>query len=99
MADKYYVNDSGVSIILNCGEDISTCASCRIFYEKPGGTTGTWSGATYTISGATNYIAYTNVVGDFDEEGEYEVQSGVSFTGGWSGRGKTARFLVYARFE
>jgi len=101
MKDTHYVSEYGTEIIGDCGVDISSCNSCSIFYKKPDSTEGMWSGTTYTISGSTNYVRYVTVSGDIGatDQGKWLFQTGVTFTGGFCGRGRTAREVIYPKFD
>jgi hypothetical protein len=68
---NYYVGDYGLDIILNCNKDITAAVSVAIAYQKPDGTTGSWTGAVYN----TTYVKYTTVSGDIDQAGTWKFQA------------------------
>jgi hypothetical protein len=90
MSDKVYVGDVGTDIIVDCGQDISGATSTSLEVNKPDGTNVSWTATIYQ----SNYLKYTIIADDFDQEGIYRVQSKLTL-GGWTGRGETANFRVY----
>lgn len=100
MSNKYYVGDLGTEVILDCGEDVSAAVGPRIYVQKPDGTRTSWNATAISIASVPNYIRYFTVAGDFDQAGEYLFQAGITFAGGWSGRGETTiPTTVYQPFE
>ncbi len=93
MADKMYVGDIGTEFIVDCGSDLTGATTTDLRVKKPDGTVETWAAAIYN----TNYLKYTIVSGDLDQEGEYELQSYVVLPS-WTGRGETVEFTVYSLF-
>lgn len=91
MADKCYIGDIGTEIVVDCGCDITGATDTKLMVKKPDDSEVIWTAA---ISG-TNYLTYTIVDGDFSVAGSYSLQSALVL-GGWSGRGETVRFNVYA---
>jgi len=91
---KNYVGDIGVNIDVDCGTDISTATGQVLKVKKPGGAEVEWTASIYN----TNYLRHTTVDGDFDEEGEYKLQSYLTLSG-WTGLGETASFTIYNKFE
>jgi len=95
MADeKYYVGDVGTEIRVNCGQIITGATALKLYVQKPDGTEVEW---TPTIYG-TDYLTYTIIADDFDQEGDYRLQSGLTLTG-WTGRGEVAIFTVHGLFR
>lgn len=91
---KIYKDDYNTVIDLDVGEDISAASTYRIYYEKPGGTTGFWAAS---LQG-TSIVRYTTVNGDLDEAGVWSLQARVTTASGlW--RGETAKLRVYDAFE
>lgn len=81
--------DIGVPFKLNTGVDISTATVANVDYRKPSGATGSWTGATAD----TNYVTYTTIADDLDEEGQWELQAYV-VTPEWTLRGTIAKVRV-----
>jgi len=81
--------DIGVQFKLNTGVDITAASVANIHYRKPSGATGSWTGAT----DSTNYVVYTSVASDLDEEGVWDLQTYV-VTPGWTLRGGIANVRV-----
>lgn len=77
MSEQAQKLDIGLSIIFDCGEDISDASPVTLKYSKPSGETGTWTGAIYN----TNFIKYTTVENDLDENGYWSVQGYVVQSG------------------
>ena len=93
MANKYYENDIGTEIIVDCGEDISLATGTTLEVQKPGGEAVSWVASIYQ----TNYLKYTTIAGDFIP-GIYKLNAKLTL-GAWTGHGETATFTVYERFE
>ncbi|MHC4398030.1 MAG: hypothetical protein ACYS1A_20495 [Planctomycetota bacterium] len=66
--------DIGLKITLDCVIDISSATSRSIKYQKPGGTTGSWTAA----EESTTEISYTTTTGDIDESGVWIFQAYVN---------------------
>lgn len=93
MTQKVYIGDTGTSVILDCGQDISSATARTIEVKKPDGSTTTW---TASASGTTA-ISYTSVSGTFDVAGEWRLQAKVTLPSGvW--RGETASLYVWPVF-
>lgn len=91
---KTYVDNVGATLILDCKTTLTGATSVKIAVMKPDGSTTEWTAAVYL----TNYIKYTIVADDFNIAGDYRVQAQFVL-GGWSGRGETAIFRVYKKYE
>lgn len=89
--DKVYVGDIGTEIIVNCGQSIVGATATSLEVRKPGGKEVSWAASVYN----DNYLKYTVVVDDFEKAGIYKVQSKLTLSG-WTGRGETDNFRVYA---
>ena len=90
---KYYVGDIGTEIIVDTCSDITASTVAKLLVEKPDGTLVEWDGSVYD----TTKIKYVIKDGDFDQVGEYTVQSYVEIAG-WKGRGNTTTFKVTNAF-
>lgn len=86
---KYYVGDIGTILIIDVCNDITTATLMALDVTKPDGTTDRWVGS---LSGSTS-IQYVIEADDFDQAGEYRVQSYVEMPT-WSGHGGTTQFRV-----
>jgi hypothetical protein len=96
---KHYVGEIGTEVIIDCGQDITAATNTSIAVLKPDGTTTSWTPANiYTISGATRYLRYVTVAGDFDQAGIYEAQASLTL-GSWTGLGETTSFVIYDTFS
>ena len=91
---KYYLNNTGVVLVLDVGEDITQATDLAILVKKPDGTRDTWSAVEYT----TTEISYIIQAGDWDQTGRYYIQSYVK-TPSWEGVGEIAYFDIYDNFE
>lgn len=88
--DDAYVGDEGREIIVDCGTDLSLAGVVRFDVKTPS-TTTTWTPAVYN----SNYLKYTTVVGDLDEEGRYYIQAYIEL-GTFKGHIKTGVMNVKA---
>lgn len=85
-----HVEDIGVVITFETGEDLSLASTHELIFKKPDKTTGTWAA---TVSGTK--LLHTSVVTDFDQAGRYEVQAYV-ITPSWTAHSEVDSFDVYA---
>ncbi len=91
---KVYVGDTGTSIILDCGQDISAATTRTIEVCKPNGTKLSW---TATASGTTA-LQYVTLADTLDAAGRWKLQAKVVLpSGAWLG--ETAELQVYAAFK
>jgi len=88
---KYYVGDIGTQIVVDVCGSLATATLVRFDVEKPDGTSASWVGSVY----GTTSITYTVVAGDFNQAGEYRLQSYVEMPG-WTGHGNTITFKISA---
>lgn len=91
--DRLYVGDVGTVIDVDTCIDLSGASSVSLLVRKPDGTVVTWSGSVAD----TTKIRHTVGGGDLDQAGEYRVQAHAE-VGGWTGRGRVARFVVCEAF-
>ena len=98
MSEKPRVGDVGTPITLDMGTDISGATGLDFEVRKPSypdtGGVENWTPTVYN----SNYLRYTNVTGDFDEEGVYEIVPGLTL-GLWVGHGNPVSFRVYGLRE
>ena len=72
MANRFFAGEVGTVVSLECGITISAATTLRIYYTKPDGTAGYWTGS---ISGTTK-ITYTTVAAtDIDVAGQWSLRS------------------------
>lgn len=91
---KHYIGEVGTDIILETGKALAGATLLNIKYQKPDGTTGSWTG---TIDTATK-VKYTLSSGDIDQAGVWTFQAYVEVAGGkWYGQ--TARLTFSALFD
>jgi hypothetical protein len=74
---------------VNVCSDITTATLLRLDVTKPDGTQVQWIGSLYE----TTNILYVVMAGDFDQAGEYRLQSYVEMPS-WQGHGDTVIFKV-----
>ena len=92
--DKIYVGDVGTIISCWVDNDISAGTYFAMKVKKPLGTEVVWVS---DLSGITN-IDYEIIAGDFNESGQYEVQSHIILPSGeWTG--KTTYIQVWDEYE
>ena len=72
MANRIYVGEIGTVISLECGVNISTATTLRLYYTKPDGTESYWTG---TISGTTAMTYTTAAATDIDQSGVWRLRS------------------------
>jgi hypothetical protein len=90
---KTYVGDTGTTIVLDCGQDISAATQRTIEVRKPNRTTTTWAA---TAEGATS-LKFTTLQGTLDMAGDWALQAKVALPGGvW--RGETVVLKVWNPF-
>lgn len=99
MADKHYVDTVGLVIYVATDIDLSSATNTKLLVQKPSGEEVEWS-ATAVVDefGETTRLKYTTVSGDLDEEGFYKLQASATISG-WTGKGRTTSFKVYAKFK
>jgi len=96
LSDKHYVGEVGTEIIVNCGKNLTGAAFLKMSVRKPSGCVVEWiAEQVFQDKQAMRYLIQE---GDFDSAGEYKLQAVVNL-GGWIGRGRTASFLVYEKFD
>ena len=91
---KHYIDDIGVNITVDCGQNISTATSRTIEVTKPDGSTTSWAGTVY----ASNYLRYTSVSGTFDTAGKWFAQPKFTLDA-WTGRGDTIVFDILPHYS
>lgn len=92
---KNYVGDVGTLLRVEVGTDISDATLVRLYITKPDTTTDTWTGA---VSDCGKEIRYTIESGDWDQDGEYLLQSYVVTPAGtWFG--DTVAFIISDVFD
>lgn len=83
-----HVGDIGAVLKATSSKNLSTQTALRLYYRKPGGTTGYFTAA---LSGTTDVQYTTTAASDLDEAGVWEFQ-GYAVITGWTGR--SSKFSV-----
>ena len=102
MAGKLYIGDIGTFIIVDTKVDLTNAVNAAYYIKKPDGTLVTWAPVVIHTVDFKKYLRYEVKAGDFDQAGEYELQAYAELPEDgdwWKGRGETAKFVVYARFN
>jgi len=94
MANKIYVGDIGLEIIIDMQTDISDATTYDMLVYKDG-VEVTWVAAIYE----TNYLRYVTEADDLDIVGVYRIQGSLAFEDGWSGRSETVTFRVLPKWK
>ncbi len=89
-----HLGDIGTTLIVNCGEDLSSATTMQLYIRKPDGTEVIKDATIYN----STYLRYATVSGDLDQSGNYLLQSYV-ITPSWTGKGNTASFVVKGNYE
>ncbi len=91
---KCFVGDVGTLLIVDCKKTITGATGILLKVRKPDETEHDWSATIYD----TSKIQYTVQAGDFDQAGDYRIQSYLTL-GSWVGRGHTFVLTVYSTFS
>jgi hypothetical protein len=83
--------DIGTEILLDTGVDITDATLAEIKYQKPDGTTGSWTG----VVDSTTKVKYVTLANDLDQAGQWLFQSYVE-TPTWKGHGETVSHKVWS---
>ena len=94
MANKIYVDDIYLEIIIDMQESISDATTHEMLILK-NGVEVTWLSSIYN----DRYLRYLTVAGDLDVAGTYFIQPNFVFPGGWSGLGETVSFVVNKKWR
>jgi len=105
---KHYQNEVGTDILLDTGIDLNDILVQEIWYEKPGGVKGSWSGTLYNSYSpvakaiGTYYVSYTltqtSGTYDLDTVGDWKFQAFVANgTGSWYGETQTEQ--IYDQWQ
>lgn len=98
MADKMYVGDIGTALVADIGADIEGATDTKLLVRKPDGTEVEWPADIFEIDAEKKYLRYLTELGDFDQAGKYYVQAFLE-KDGWTGKGETDKFKVFAKFR
>ena len=93
MANKIYVGDVGLEIIIDMQEDISAATTYEMLVLK-NGTEVIWDASIYN----DRYLKYVTEADDLDDAGIYFIQGNLVL-GGWSGLGETVTFVVNPKWK
>jgi len=94
MANKIYINDVGLEILIDMQQDISDATTYEMLVLKDG-VEVTWDSSIYE----DKYLRYVTEVDDLDVAGIYYIQGNFVFPGGWSGLGETVNFTVHPKWR
>jgi hypothetical protein len=88
----------GFEIFIVTGLNLATATDCSIWYEKPGGGTGSWTAEAHSAADDDGVLRYgaryvTTAADDLDEHGDWRLQVGVEMPG-FTGRGKPTKLKV-----
>jgi hypothetical protein len=89
----FFQDDVGTIIEVNVGEDVSLATTLELRIRKPNGAVENWTAAKDSL--VDTQINYTVVAGDFDQAGEYRLNSYIVLPT-WTGHGEPARFEIGA---
>lgn len=94
--EKIHNGDEGtvISIGGQSGIDLTTATAQSIYYQKPDGTTGSW-----TANITDGEVAYTTVSGNIDQVGVWYLQAYVELTGGWKGTSDWVKLEVLSTID
>ena len=98
MNTDIHVGDTGLEILADCQQDISTATNITFLVRKPSGATTTWAATKTTLDGETRLVRYLTVAGDLNEPGIYTIHPHLTL-GAWTGAGKMGTFEVKALFS
>jgi len=94
MANKIYIDDVGLEIIIDMQVNISAATTYEMKVYKNGSEV-TWDSAIYN----ERYIRYVTEADDLDVAGTYYIQGSFVFPGGWNGRSETVNFTVHKKWR
>ena len=91
---KVFKGDIGTKLVVDVSINISTATVKKIFYRKPYGASGYWTG---TLEADNESLSFTTTVAtDLDEVGTWTLQAYVEMPG-WKGFGDvTTELVIYA---
>ena len=90
---KFYVGDDPL-IRIDCVNSLIGAANPKILYQKPDGTTGSWTAEIVN----DRYLEYQTIDEDIELEGLWLLHSSVTF-GGKEKVGNLTSVRIHARFE
>jgi len=94
MANKIYVGDIGLEIIIDMQEDINDATTYEMLVLKDGEQV-TWDAAIYE----DRYLRYVTEEDDLDSSGVYHIQGNFVFPTGWTGLSETVNFTVHPKWK
>lgn len=89
MADKYFENDIGTEVLMDCQESIADATVIQFKVKKSDGTEATWEGILHN----ENFIKYITIESSFNLWGKYEIQPYIE-TPTWKGHGTVDTFVI-----
>ena len=91
---KIYAGDIGTCIDVDCGENLSTAITHKLFVRNPQKEIVEWT----TAIEQTTKLRHIIVAGDLANVGIYSIQPYIEFSG-WKGRGDTVFLNIFAHFK
>ena len=97
---KYYVGNTGTTILVETGIDLTAATVLSLLVKKPSGAEVTWTGTIGPTNaiGESTRISYVVETGDWDQAGWWSMQSHVE-TPAFVGPGVTVKFELHAAFR
>ena len=89
MSNLIYKGQSLLTILLDTEYTLTGATSVGIYYSKPDGTTGSWTG---TIDSVTK-VRYEVLAGNIDQTGDWKFQAWV-IIGGRLGKGEVIKHKI-----
>lgn len=93
--NKIYQGDVGTELLVNCGSDISGADIHELVVRKPDGTEVNWVCTIVNLK----YLKYIIQVGDFDQVGQYKLQSHIRIPASGEWLGETTTFKVFKKYR
>jgi len=94
MANKIYIGDVGLEIIVDMQEDISEATTYEMLVLKDG-VEVIWAASIYN----DRYLRYITAADDLDVAGTYLIHGNLVFPGGWSGLSEVVSFVVNKKWK
>ena len=90
--EKHFVGEVGTLVYVNCGEDVSSATNVSILLSRPDGTVIEKTALPIVFKESNNYVRFSIVEGDFNQEGDYTGQVELTL-GPWTGKG--SEFIIH----
>jgi len=104
IVSKHYLHETGSDLILDTGINIGTVSDKMIYFKKPSGLEGSWTGTLYSsysdiaaLTG-TYFVKHTLAYLDLDISGEWRFNAYVAAADGtwW---GETVKINIFDKYE